>query len=177
MTSFEDTDRGYFKGIYKINRGLLTKAMYSNITHLQLSTERTMTDIPTQHNRSNVTLSICEIITLDYADFTQFEVVNFLFVVIYILTALIALLGNILVIITVWLNAKMHSKTNYYIVNLAVSDFIVALFVLPLKVVELSCPCSWQVYSNEILCPAMRFLQPIFVFTSILTLMAISIER
>lgn len=126
---------------------------------------------------TNVTSSICELNTFHHADFTQVQPVSAIFVFLYIATALTALLGNCLVIVTVWINAKMHSKTNYYIVNLAISDFCVALLVLPMKLVEYTAPCVWQVYSSDMMCSAVRYLQPIFVFASILTLMAISIER
>lgn len=111
-----------------------------------------------------------------YPDFTQIYPVVAIFVFLYITTGLISILGNVLVIVTVWMNSRMHSKTNFYIVNLAASDLLVTLFVMPLKLVEYAGPCTWRVFSNY-MCSAVAYLQPIFVFSSILTHMAISIER
>lgn len=49
----------------------------------------------------------------------------------YVLSILIALLGNLAVIITVYCRRSMHTTTNYYLVNLAISDLAVTL------------SCSW----------------------------------
>ena len=45
----------------------------------------------------------------------------------YVLIMGLALLGNVLVVYIVWKNKHMHTTTNYYIVNLAVSDLMVTL--------------------------------------------------
>ena len=46
-------------------------------------------------------------------------------IVFYAIVILCALFGNILVIFVVWRNKRMRTTTNYYIVNLAVSDLMV----------------------------------------------------
>ena len=76
-----------------------------------------------------------------------------------------------------WRNAYMHTVTNYYIVNLAVADFLVSVVVMPLKLLEFASPCSWDIFGNKVLCPILNYIQPIMVFTSVLTLVAISLER
>ena len=43
------------------------------------------------------------------------------------LISVMALVGNIIVIIIVFKNKRMHTPTNYYIVNLAISDVMVTL--------------------------------------------------
>ena len=43
------------------------------------------------------------------------------------LITLLALIGNLVVVNIVWKNKKMHTTTNYYIVNLAVSDLMVTI--------------------------------------------------
>lgn len=43
----------------------------------------------------------------------------------YAVIIALALLGNMLVVYIVWRNKHMHTTTNYYIVNLAVSDLMV----------------------------------------------------
>ncbi|KAH3856185.1 hypothetical protein DPMN_098768 [Dreissena polymorpha] len=93
------------------------------------------------------------------------------------MVAVLALLGNLLVIWTVWINSHMHTVTNYYIVNLAVSDLLVAAIVMPLKLLEYTAPCRWHIFRSDGLCSVVYYLLPVFVFASVLTLAAISIER
>lgn len=50
----------------------------------------------------------------------------------YSVVFLCALIGNLLVMLVVYRNTNMHTVTNYFIVNLAVADILVALVVLPL---------------------------------------------
>lgn len=44
---------------------------------------------------------------------------------------LIVILGNILVILAVYLSAKLRSVTNIFIVSLAIADLMLGIFVLP----------------------------------------------
>ena len=48
-----------------------------------------------------------------------------------ILIIVLALIGNITIILIVWKNKRMRTTTNFYIVNLAVSDLMV------------TCSCTW----------------------------------
>ena len=112
-----------------------------------------------------------------HEDFTQIPSVRITMAVLYSIVALLAVFGNMLVIWTVWRNSIMHTVTNYYIVNLAISDFLVASIVMPLKLLEWTADCSWQVFRTDALCSVVSYLLPIFVFTSVLTLVAISLER
>lgn len=52
-------------------------------------------------------------------------------ITIYTLLILIALIGNTLIILVVLKNKRMQTTTNYFLVNLAVSDLVVSL------------SCSW----------------------------------
>jgi len=71
----------------------------------------------------------------------------------------------------------MRTVTNYYIVNLAVCDFLVGVVVMPLKLVEYATPCEWNYIVGDYVCSFLSFILPVFVFASALTLVAISIER
>lgn len=66
------------------------------------------------------------------------------------------LVGNILVCIAVYRNHTMRTVTNYFIVNLAVADFLVILFCLPPSVV-------WDVTSTWFfgvaMCKVVLYLQ------------------
>lgn len=112
-----------------------------------------------------------------HVDFTQLTSVTVVVVMCYLLVVLLAVLGNLLVIWTVWRNTHMHTVTNYYIVNLAISDLLVASIVMPLKLLEYTAKCEWHVFMSDGLCSVVYYLLPIFVFASVLTLAAISIER
>lgn len=114
---------------------------------------------------------------IEYPDLTQIPWVLTVLSVAYLLVIVFSICGNALVILTVWRNAHMHTVTNYYIVNLAVSDFLVSVCVMPLKLLEYTSPCEWNVFANPLLCPIISYILPIFVFASVLTLVAISLER
>lgn len=121
--------------------------------------------------------SICDRVSGYHMDYTQLTPVTVTVVVCYIFVAVLAVLGNLLVIWTVWRNCNMHTITNYYIVNLAISDLLVASIVMPLKLLEYTADCEWHIFKSDGLCSVVYYLLPIFVFTSVLTLAAISIER
>ncbi|XP_052103464.1 QRFP-like peptide receptor [Mytilus californianus] len=119
----------------------------------------------------------CPIMGYPHADFTQITSVYSVLIVVYVLIMMMAIFGNILVIWTVWRNAHMHTVTNYYIVNLAISDFLVASIDMPLKLLEYTSPCQWRIFNSDNLCAFLSYTLPIFVFASVLTLVAISLER
>lgn len=112
-----------------------------------------------------------------YVDYTQNDVVRYAFVIAYVIVVCLSLLGNLMVMWTVYANKRMRTVTNYYIVNLAASDFLVAAIVMPLKLVEYTVPCEWSLFASDALCSFVYFLLPVFVFVSVLTLVAISVER
>ena len=122
-------------------------------------------------------VNICDALSFPYPDYTQKDWVRSTFVGLYSLVMLLSVGGNALVIWTVYSNKHMRTVTNLYIVNLATCDLLVALFVLPLKLLEYVAPCSWHVFGHDSLCAALYFMLPVFVFASVLTLVAISLER
>ncbi|OAD62416.1 Orexin receptor type 2 [Eufriesea mexicana] len=86
----------------------------------------------------------------------------------------VGLIGNALVCIAVYRNQSMRTVTNYFIVNLAVADFLVLLLCLPFTVL-------WDItetwFLGLTLCKAVPYLQTVSVTVSILTLTFISIDR
>jgi len=113
----------------------------------------------------------------EYEDWTQIVLVRDIFVILYVIIAVTSVVGNFMVIWTIIRHRHMRTVTNYYILNLAVADFLVALVVMPLKLIEYAAPCRWQVFRHDVLCPLLYYVLPVFVFASVLTLAAISIER
>ncbi|XP_076390001.1 orexin receptor type 2 isoform X4 [Megachile rotundata] len=86
----------------------------------------------------------------------------------------VGLVGNVLVCTAVYRNHTMRTVTNYFIVNLAVADFLVLLLCLPFTVL-------WDItetwFLGLTLCKAVPYLQTVSVTVSILTLTFISIDR
>ncbi|KAJ7427913.1 Adenosine receptor A3 [Willisornis vidua] len=88
------------------------------------------------------------------------------------LVALFATLGNILVIWVVKLSSTFHNVTLYFIVSLALADIAVGVLVVPLAIV-VSLDITVHFYS----CLFMCCLMVVFSNASILSLLAIAIDR
>lgn len=86
----------------------------------------------------------------------------------------VGIIGNALVCISVYRNHSMRTVTNYFIVNLAVADFLVILVCLPPTVL-------WDVtetwFFGRIMCKLVLYLQNVSVSVSVLTLTFISVDR
>ncbi|ESO00662.1 hypothetical protein HELRODRAFT_175643 [Helobdella robusta] len=117
---------------------------------------------------------------IEYLDYTQIDAIRYLFIVIYVIIISIAIIGNLLIIWVILRNCHMRTITNCYIVNLAASDVLVATFVMPLKLVEYT-TSGWGGGGGGLvsdrLCSFTYMAQPVFVFSSVITLMCISMER
>ena len=103
-----------------------------------------------------------------------------MFVALYVTVAVMAVLGNAMVVWTVVSQRHMRSTaTNCYILNLAVADLLVAGLVMPLKLAEYTVQCHslTTLLSLPAVCPLIYYVLPVIVFASVLTLVAISVER
>lgn len=56
---------------------------------------------------------------------------------IYVLIFLLSVVGNILVVVTLVQNKKMRTVTNVFLLNLAVSDLLLAVFCMPFTIVPM----------------------------------------
>ncbi|KFP31712.1 Adenosine receptor A3, partial [Colius striatus] len=88
------------------------------------------------------------------------------------LVGLFATLGNILVIWVVKLNSAAQNTTLYFIVSLALADIAVGLLVMPLAIVV-----SLGITIHFYFCLFMCCLMVAFTTASILSLLAIAIDR
>ena len=98
----------------------------------------------------------------------------------YCFIALGSLLGNSLVIVVIFKNRSMRSTINYFIVNMASSDILFAVFVIPRLISELySEPLRWFIGGTlgSVLCKLDFFVQDISTAVSILSLVAIAFDR
>ncbi|XP_055356561.1 QRFP-like peptide receptor [Paramacrobiotus metropolitanus] len=112
----------------------------------------------------------------EYADLMQVAGVRQVLVAAYLLIIVLTVLGNGLVILVVLGQRRMRTNVNYLICNLAVSDVLVGAFVSPVKLLEMLVPPEYRLLS-EPLCTALSFAQSVAVFSTILTLLIISVER
>ncbi|KAI8478612.1 Neuropeptide FF receptor 2 [Branchiostoma belcheri] len=112
----------------------------------------------------------------EYRDLAQILAVQVFFIVFYVAIISLAVVGNAMVLWTVWRNKKLRTVTNYFILNLAATDLVVGMFVAVFKLLEFASPVAVDVFSVP-LCTALNFLQPVFVGASMLTLVAVSFER
>ncbi|XP_072041349.1 cholecystokinin receptor-like [Amphiura filiformis] len=83
--------------------------------------------------------------------------------------------GNALVAFVIWKNADMRSSTNYFLVNLCIADLMVLIFCIPSGLLETFKPMEWVL--GPAMCYIVPFLENVTSQASILTLMAIAVER
>lgn len=111
-----------------------------------------------------------------YKDLTQIPWIYYIFLAISIIVIIVGLTGNLMVIIVVLKHRSMRTTTNYYIFSLAVSDLFITAFAMPWKIVTLMADAD-KVRTNPVICGIVEILMPFLVFTSVWTLVAISLDR
>ncbi|XP_054275425.1 orexin receptor type 2-like [Macrosteles quadrilineatus] len=131
------------------------------------------------YNKTNVSCSndYC-IDNADYIDLIEKHISPNLYecvlIGMHVLVFVVGLVGNALVCVAVYSNPTMRTVTNYFIVNLAVADFMVILFCLPPTVI-------WDVtetwFMGLALCKIVLYFQTVSVAVSVLTLTFISVDR
>ncbi|KAJ8923595.1 hypothetical protein NQ315_010174 [Exocentrus adspersus] len=94
--------------------------------------------------------------------------------VVYGITFILGLTGNILIIFTTFRYRRMQSVTNVFLSSLASSDLLLIMFCIPVKVAKLF-SYTWQM--GEVICRSVHYMQNVSAICSVLTLTAISIER
>ncbi|OWF54496.1 cholecystokinin receptor type A-like [Mizuhopecten yessoensis] len=92
----------------------------------------------------------------------------------YCLIFLLSLTGNVLVIITLAQNRRMRTVTNVFLLNLSISDLLLAVFCMPFTLVP---QLMRQFIFGEFVCVAIRYFQGVSVGVSCFTLVTISSER
>ncbi|KAL7288221.1 hypothetical protein TKK_0017769 [Trichogramma kaykai] len=95
--------------------------------------------------------------------------------VMYSVIFVLALFGNALVCYVVCCASHMRNVTNYFIVNLAIADILIALFCIPTSFVSTLTLQYWPFGPH--LCPVVNYLQAVAVLVSAYTLVAISVDR
>ncbi|XP_046554589.1 RYamide receptor-like [Haliotis rubra] len=97
------------------------------------------------------------------------------FIVLTGVVLLFSVSSNILVIVLVIKNPKLRNVTNLFICNLAISDIVLAGFVLPQNLHDVSHPADY--YEGIVLCKVTNVMPIFCIVVSIYSLVAISCER
>ncbi|XP_026187426.1 trace amine-associated receptor 13c-like [Mastacembelus armatus] len=96
----------------------------------------------------------------------------FIYIVLSSISVLTASL-NLLLIISIYHFRQLHTPTNFLLLSLAVSDFLVGLLVMPFHIF-LTEPC-W--YLGDLVCVLDYFLNFIIVCSSVVNMVLISVDR
>ncbi|XP_028134502.1 QRFP-like peptide receptor [Diabrotica virgifera virgifera] len=94
--------------------------------------------------------------------------------IVYGVTFILGLTGNILIIFTTFRYRRMKSVTNVFLSSLASSDLILIIVCIPVKVAKLF-SYTWEM--GAVVCKGIHYMQYVSAICSVLTLTAISIER
>ncbi|XP_062913363.1 5-hydroxytryptamine receptor 1D [Mobula hypostoma] len=100
--------------------------------------------------------------------------VKILLETIMVLMCVAAITGNILVIAIIAVTKHFHSVTSVFLVNLAVSDCLVGLGVMPFVAMSVFYQ-DWNRYNN--LCLYVGYTSSVYCTASVLTLAAIALDR
>uniref|UniRef100_A0A3Q3MSL4 Opsin 4xb n=1 Tax=Mastacembelus armatus TaxID=205130 RepID=A0A3Q3MSL4_9TELE len=106
---------------------------------------------------------------VDVPDHAHYIVALFVFVI-----GILGMTGNALVIFAFYSNKKLRNLPNYFIVNLAVSDFLMAFTQSPIFFIN----CLFREWVfGEMGCKMYAFCGALFGIASMINLLAISIDR
>ncbi|CAF1044968.1 unnamed protein product [Rotaria sp. Silwood1] len=108
---------------------------------------------------------------LKYVSITYYE---WICIILYVIVFIVGTIGNLLVIIVIQRNRSMRTVTNMFIMNLAAADLLVLVFCLPATVIQ-DVTKTW--FFGLVLCKFVNYIQNMSISVSVLTLMAISVER
>ncbi|XP_041457523.1 cholecystokinin receptor type A-like [Lytechinus variegatus] len=98
----------------------------------------------------------------------------YLLICIYVIIFLLAVIGNILVIVTLVQNKRMRTVTNIFLLSLSVSDLLFAILCMPFTLVG---NILQRFIFGEGICKIIPYFQGASVAVSVWTMCAISLER
>lgn len=93
----------------------------------------------------------------------------------YTTIVVVAVGGNLTVCYVVFAYQRLRTVTNYFIVNLAISDILMAVICIPFTFIANLLIGYWPF--GAAMCPLVHYLQVVTVLLSAFTLVAISLDR
>ncbi|XP_012667584.1 neuropeptide FF receptor 2 [Otolemur garnettii] len=97
-----------------------------------------------------------------------------IFISSYFLIFFLCIVGNTVVCFIVMRNKHMHTVTNLFILNLAISDLLVGIFCMPITLLD-NIIAGWPFGSA--MCKISGLVQGVSVAASVFTLVAIAVDR
>ena len=101
--------------------------------------------------------------------------VNLILLCLYSVLFMVAVGGNLLVLMVVLGQQRMRTVTNFFLLNLAIGDIAKALICIPFTFVANVLVSYWPF--GSFMCPFVFYMQAVVVFVSAFTLVAMSIDR
>ncbi|CAL1279180.1 unnamed protein product [Larinioides sclopetarius] len=92
----------------------------------------------------------------------------------YSIIFILAVTGNVLVILTLLVNKRMRTVTNVFLFNLAISDFLLGVFCMPFTLTGV---LYREFLFGSALCKLIPYFQAVSVSVSAWTLVSMSVER
>ncbi|XP_066304805.1 neuropeptide FF receptor 2-like [Branchiostoma lanceolatum] len=122
------------------------------------------------------TMNSSEVLSKIYADarFKQSTAIIALFIFSYVLTFALCIVGNSMVCFVILKIPRMRTVTNYFLLNLAVSDLLVAIFCMPFTLLD-NIIRGWPL--GNVMCKLTPAVTVVSVVASVFTLVAIAVDR
>ncbi|CAG2202774.1 neuropeptide FF receptor 2-like [Mytilus edulis] len=137
--------------------------------------EINMVNIESSYAQDSSGLSINDTQNSSYgSEFKHPPGVLAIYIIAYSTAFLFALFGNLVVIVVVLKYKWMHTVTNFFIVNLAIADILVAIFCVPITLLT-HIFIEWRY--GAVMCKVTPYLQAVSVCASVNTLAAIAVDR
>lgn len=99
---------------------------------------------------------------------------NIFIVCVYLITALTAIIGNILTVLVLTCSSHFKIEICKYLINLAIADLLMAIFCIPFTYTKI---VFYKWMFGSFLCTVVHFLQVLGVSISVFTNVSIGINR
>ncbi|CAF0714663.1 unnamed protein product [Adineta steineri] len=109
-----------------------------------------------------------------YNSFSDPYFIEKILLITYAVIFVIGLVGNIMTIVIIKCNTHLRTPTNFYLLNLAISDLMILMCNLPIEMIEIHYR-EWPL--SVIFCKLRSICAEFFTCSSILTILAFTCER
>lgn len=125
----------------------------------------TMTDFNTTYYNFGTVFNMTNNITFPTRQrYIRFDASGEIRIPLYVIIFLLSVVGNTLVICTLLQNRRMRTITNVFLLNLSISDVLLAVFCMPFTLIPL---LLRNFVFGEFMCVAIRYIQGKFYLYNI----------